>query len=146
MSQKSVLRTRVPLWLSPALTRKLSLKVRTRFPIVHSHTGIHRLQGGWNETPPQTKSSSYGIMNCFQHTPESCGALINPLGEHRTKKAPLHKHALTGFTAHAYSFKRLARLPLPNTPPLSPVHLTPQTLAFVPFGVKYINSSSSSES
>ena len=36
--------------------------------------------GGWNETPPQTKSSSNSIMNCFQHTPESCGALHNPCG------------------------------------------------------------------
>ncbi len=29
----------------------------------------------------------------------------NPHGEHHTKKAFLHKHALTGFTTHAYSFK-----------------------------------------
>ena len=34
--------------------------------------------GGWNETTPQTKTSNNSIMNCFQHTPESCGALINP--------------------------------------------------------------------
>ena len=25
--------------------------------------------------------------------PESCGAVINPRGEHHTKKASLHKHA-----------------------------------------------------
>ena len=49
--------------------------------------------GGWNETPPQTKTSNNNIMNCFQHTPGSCGALINPRGEHHTKKASLHKHA-----------------------------------------------------
>ena len=36
--------------------------------------------GVWNETPPQTKTSSSSIMNCFQHTPESCGALHNPCG------------------------------------------------------------------
>ena len=70
------------------------------------------MRGGWNETPPQTKASSYSIMNCFQHTPESCGAFHNPHGEHHTKKAFLHKHALTGFTTHAYSFKRLALLRL----------------------------------
>ena len=33
-------------------------------------------------------------MNCFQHTPESCGALINPRREHHSKKALLHKHKL----------------------------------------------------
>ena len=55
MSQKSVLRTRVPLWLSP-LTRKLSLKVRTRFPIpIVYHTGIHRWRlSTWSPTPPPT--------------------------------------------------------------------------------------------
>ena len=53
MSQKSALRTRVPLWLSP-LTRKLPLKVRTRYPIVY-HTGIHRWRlSTWCPTPPPT--------------------------------------------------------------------------------------------
>jgi hypothetical protein len=34
----------------------------------------------WKETPPQTKTFSYSIMNCFQHTPEPCGALHSPCG------------------------------------------------------------------
>ena len=64
-----------------------------------------------------------------------------PAGEHHTKKASLHKHALKGFTTHAelelelmlsqmaqkpmllgeaYSFKRLGLLRLPRTSPFSP--------------------------
>ena len=74
-------------------------------------------QGGWNATPPQTKTSSNSIMNCFQSTPESCGASTNPRGEHHTKKASLHKPAFIGFTTHTYSSKRLALLRLPHTSP-----------------------------
>jgi hypothetical protein len=66
-----------------------------------------------------------------------------PAGEHHTKKAFLHKHSLTGFTAHAYSFKCLALPRLPSTSPFSPdlmrvthAHpLNPTALAFVPFGI-----------
>ena len=39
------------------------------------------------------RSFGCDVLNCFQHTPGSCGALINPRGEHHTKKASLHKHA-----------------------------------------------------
>ena len=78
--------------------------------------------GRAGETPPQTKTSSSSIMNCFQHTPESCGALHTPAGEHPTKKAFLHKHALTGFTTHAYLFKRLA---LPRLPQHLPFFASP---------------------
>ena len=53
-------------------------------------------------------------MGCFQHTAESFGALHNPCGGAPHKKAFLHKHALTGFTTHTYSFKRLALLRLPQ--------------------------------
>jgi len=65
--------------------------------------------GRAGETPPQTKTSSTNIMNCFQH-------------------------ALTGFTTHAYSLKRLALPRLPQPPPFRLIscalhthtHLTPQ--------------------
>ena len=82
----------------------------------------------------QTKTSSNNIMNCFQHTPEPCGALINPRGEHHTKKASPQTTPSKAST-HAYSFKRLAPLRLPLTSPFSPdlmrltrarTHLTPQ--------------------
>ncbi len=36
-----------------------------------------------------------------------------PRGEHHTKRAFPHKHALTGSTTRAYSFKRHALLRLP---------------------------------
>ena len=60
----------------------------------HDHPFIYPRAGGWNETPPQTNTSSNNIIQCFQHTPESFGALINPRGEHHTKQASLHKRAL----------------------------------------------------
>ncbi len=45
------------------------------------------------------------------HT-EVMWCLDQPLREHHTKKAFLHKNALIGFRAYAYSFKRLALLRL----------------------------------
>ena len=79
-----------------------------------------------HETPPQTKTktSSSSFMNCFQHTlgythRGHAVPCTTPAGEHHTNKAFLHKHALTGFTTHAYSFKRLALLRLPHTSPFS---------------------------
>ncbi len=70
------------------------------------------------------------------------GAEVRP-GEHHTKNAFLHKHALTGCTTHAYSFKRLALPRLPQHLPFSPdlmrvthAHpLNPEALAFVPFEI-----------
>ena len=61
----------------------------------------------------------------------------------RSRPEFLHKHALTGFTIHAYSFKRLALPRLPDTSPFSPdlmrithAHpLNPAAMAFVPFGI-----------
>ena len=83
-------------------------------------------------------------MNCFQHPPESCGALRNPRVEHRMKNALLHKYALTGFTTRAYLFKRLALMSLPPyilfLSGLMRIArharaLNPPVLAFVSFGV-----------
>ena len=43
--------------------------------------------------------TSKHIMNCFQHIPESCGALHSPCGGTPQQRGPLkHKHALIGFT------------------------------------------------
>ena len=58
----------------------------------------HRLRAIWVCI---SSSSSSG--------PGSCGALFNPRGEHHTKKASLHKHAIIGITTPACSFKRIAR-------------------------------------
>ena len=52
--------------------------------------------GGWNEIPPQTETSSSSIMNFFQHTPESCGALHNPCGGAPHK----HKESISHFSTN----------------------------------------------
>ena len=77
------------------------------------------------------------------HTGSSAVPCTTPAGEHHTNKAFLYKHASTGFTTHAYSFKRLALLRLPDTSPFSPefmrvthAHsLNPAALAFVLLGL-----------
>ncbi len=46
-----------------------TLALRRPFTQARLPSSSRDVQGGWNETPPQTKSSSNSIMNCFQHTP-----------------------------------------------------------------------------
>ena len=68
-----------------------------------------------------------------------------PAGEHHTKKAFLHKHALTGFTpqptpthSSALHFRVCPKPPLfpPDLMRVTHAHpLNPAALAFVPFGV-----------
>ena len=99
--------------------------------------------GRAGETPPQTKTSSSSIMNCFQHTPESCGALHNPCGG-----AP-HKESISPQTRpnRLHNPRLLIQAPctsalaqnLPFSPDLMRITharpLNPAALAFVPFGI-----------
>ena len=83
--------------------------------------------------PPQTKTSSSSIMNCFQHTPESCGALINPRGEPHTKK-----HLSTNTPNRLHNARLLIQAPctsalaphpssrLTSYAPRTRAHFTPQ--------------------
>ncbi len=63
-------------------TRQYTGALAVRRPVTRMRipSPTRDVQGGWKETPPQTKTSSSSIMNCFQHTPGSCGALHNPCG------------------------------------------------------------------
>ncbi len=69
------------------------------------------------DVPSQTKASSNNsTTNCFQLTPESYSASHDSRGEHHTQRKSLHKHALAGFTTHAYSLKYLELIRLPHSP------------------------------
>ena len=95
---------------------------------------------GWNEMPPQTQVSFKHIMNCFQHTPESCGALHSPCGGAPQQRGPLTLQTQTRpnrLHTTTHPPKRLAH-PRSPIPPLSqhtrtPLH--PAALASVPYGI-----------
>ena len=68
------------------------------------------------------KPSPNNIMNCFQHTGVMRCLDQSPRGAPHKGSISLRKHAIIGFTTHAYSFKRLELLARPAPPPLASPH------------------------
>ena len=72
----------------------------------------------WCSPAGAVQCTSKHIMNCFQHIPESCGALHNPCGGAPQQRGPLTPQTQTRpYRLHTYTHppKRLAypRLPIP---------------------------------
>ncbi len=82
-------------------------------------------------------------MNCSEHSPESCGALHSPCGEHHTQRNYFSTNTPKQASQPTPTHSSALLLRLPHTSPFSPdlmrvthAHpLHPAAQAFVPFGI-----------